>query len=482
MEKGVSEIELMQRAAEGILQAISPHPRKIAIVCGKGNNAGDGYALAHLLHSEGREPILYRIADRCTPAAAHYYALCQADGIPQRDVLSLSPFADCTLIVDCILGTGFHGSVASPLKEWIEVINQSGLPVLAADIPSGLSAESGLGEIAVQADQTVAIGGYKYGHFLGRAIDLCGKRTLCDIGIDPASNCQLMEDRDLAGLLAPRPHYCHKGTYGTTLLLGGSLCYSGAPRLSALALSSLYSGCGIARLAMPSCIVHTVIPHLLEATVYPMPDRDGQLAYDEAALDAAFFGATSAAFGMGIGRSQENRLILSHILTHYAIPLVIDADGLNTLAEMDLDLLLQTKCKVVLTPHPKEFSRLSGLSTGEILAHPVESAMHFAARYRCILLLKGSATVITDGKSVQIVARGSGGMATAGSGDVLSGVLAGLLAWSGADPLLTASAGAYICGVAGEIASEQVGTISHLASDTARAIPRAICSIGMKKS
>lgn len=477
IQNGVDEIELMRRAAEGLLQAIPSEDTTVAIVCGKGNNAGDGYALAHLLKQEGRTPILCRISEKCTPAAAHYYGLCKEDAVHERNDLLSAPFEGCTLIVDCILGTGFHGEVTSPLREWIEAINASLLPVLSADIPSGLSAENGLGKIAVSASRTVAIGGYKRGHFLGRARDLCGKLTLCDIGITPVSSCLTMEDSDLTSLLRPRPHHCHKGTYGTVTLLGGSLPYSGAPRLSALALASLRSGCGIARLAIPSCIAHTTIPHLLEATVCPMPDEDGHMAYDEEALQTAFAGASAAAIGMGMSLSDANWQILGWALRHLSIPIVIDADGLNTLSRMDLDLLLQTKCKPILTPHPKEFSRLSKLSMTEILERPIESAASFAARYHCIVLLKGTATVVTDGKMHWVIYRGSGGMATAGSGDVLSGVLAGLLAWSEEDLLTTVAAGAHLCGVAGEIASAEMGTISHLASDTARAIPAAIRKI-----
>ena len=186
---------------------------------------------------------------------------------------------------------------------------------------------------------------------------------------------------------------------------------------------------------------------------------------------------SSGAIGMGMGRTEDNTQILKWALENLSIPLVIDADGLNTLAEMDRSILTMSKCSVVLTPHPKEFSRLSGIPMNEILSHPIKHARSFAAEHGCIVLLKGTATVITNGKNVLTVCRGSGGMATAGSGDVLSGVLAALLAWSSADLLLTVACGAQICGVAGEIATERVGTISQIASDTVQALPDAICRI-----
>lgn len=474
MENGVSEIELMRRAAEGILQALPEVDGTIGILCGKGNNAGDGYALAHLLARDDRSVVLYRFSEKLTPAAAHYYNLCKSDSIPERTAMEDKPFKDCTLLVDCLFGTGFHGEVISPFREVIEAANASGLTIVSADIPSGLSAESGLGEIAIRATKTVAIGGYKYGHVLGRARDLCGELTVCDIGLQPLSDAAVIEDSDLAPLLSPRPHHSHKGTYGTVTLLGGSLSYSGAAKLSAMAAASLRSGCGIARLALPACLANAVLPYLLEATLCPMPHREGHLRFDKEALEVAFSGASSAAVGMGMGRSEDNAKILEWALENLSFPLVIDADGLNTLAEMDLSILSKSKCQVVLTPHPKEFSRLSGVPMNEVLSHPIEHARTFAAEHGCIVLLKGTATVVTDGNDVLIISRGSGGMATAGSGDVLSGVLAAILAWSQEDLLLTVAAGAQICGVAGEIAALRVGTISQVASDTVRALPDAI--------
>lgn len=477
MDAGVDEITLMKRAAEGLLSVIPRKADSIGILCGKGNNAGDGYALAHLLHLSGRKPILYRFSDRLTPAAAHYFGLCEDDCIPVLRELGDSPFSDCDYLVDCLFGIGFHGEVDSPWKEIILAANASSLPILAADIPSGLSAESGLGEIAIRATQTLAIGGFKYGHFLGRGRDLCGTLSLAPIGLSPMGGVDCLENADLHPMLSPRPHYCHKGTYGTVALLGGSRLYSGAPRLSALAAASLRCGCGIARLAIPACIVNSALPYLLEGTLCPMPCENGQLLFDDAALQTAFGGASSAAIGMGMGRSEENAKILQWALQTLNIPLVIDADGLNTLAQVGVHSLLKTDACCVLTPHPKEFSRLSGLSMGEILAHPIDCARKFAKEHGCILLLKGTGTVITDGEQTYLVARGSGGMATAGSGDVLSGVLAALLAWSAQAPLFTVAAGAYLCGLAGEIAAERVGTISQLASDTASALPDAIRQI-----
>ena len=477
IHEGIDEIQMMERAATGLLQALPTCEGSIGILCGKGNNAGDGYALALQLADDGKIPILYSFSDKLTPAAEHYRDLCIQKQIPIRTKLESAPFADCALLVDCLFGTGFRGDVQSPYREIIIAANASGLPILSADIPSGLSAISGLSDLCIQATNSVAIGGYKYGNILGRGRDVCSELSVWDIGLNPESNAALIEATDIESLFLPRPHHCHKGTFGTVTLLGGCLPYSGAPKLAAMSAASLRSGCGIARLAVPSCLVNSVLPYILETTLSPLPHKDGFIQFDEDALGRAFTGASAAAIGMGLGQSSDNEAILQWALANLTTPLVIDADGLNTLAGMDLSILSKTRCTVVLTPHPKEFSRLSGITMNEILSDPIKYARDFAATHRCIVLLKGTATVISDGVDTLVVNRGSGGMATAGSGDVLSGVLASLLARSSEQPLLTVSAGAYITGVAGEIAAEKVGSISMLASDTVSALPAAIQSL-----
>lgn len=480
---GISEIELMRRAAEGIFRAAQPWKGKVGILCGGGNNAGDGYALALLLSECGCEPILLRASEKLTDAAAYYYEKCRSLGIREIVPNQIDALRDTQRLVDCLFGIGFHGTMREPYSSVVTWSNRSGIEVIAADIPSGLNALSGKVEgDAIQASLTVAIGAYKPGHFFGRAPDLCGQLALADIGItsDTPSAAFLVESHDIAPLFTPRPHCVHKGTYGTVLLLGGCDEYSGAPKLANLAacsLASLRSGCGIAKLAIPETLKTAVSPYLLESTLCPMPQKDGKLTFDKDALDRAFSGVRTTAIGMGWGRSDEYSDILAHILTHYDIPTVIDADGLNSLAERLSILSLNHNAPVVLTPHPKEFERLSGIPMRDVLPNPIGSASSFARTHGCIVLLKGSSTVITDGKRVYVTDRGCGGMATAGSGDVLSGILASLLAWSPLDPLLTVAAGAYLAGLAGEIAEQKVGSVSMVASDTVASIPDAVLTL-----
>lgn len=492
MQSGIDEIELMHRAAEGIFAAASPWCGKVGILCGGGNNAGDGYALALMLKEIGARPILLRASEKLTEASAHYYEKCRSLAIEELTPSEIDFLSDADRLVDCLFGIGFHGVLSAPYSDIADWCNAHAIPVIAADIPSGLNALTGAVEGSadsgvIKASMTVAVGAYKPGHFFGLAPDLCGTLSLAPLcgedlsgTLENNSPVSLIEATDIAPLFAPRPHSSHKGNYGTTLLLGGCDEYGGAPKLATLAaasLASLRSGCGIARLAVPETLVHAVAPYLLESTLCPMPQAEGKLTFDRTALDRAFNGVRSAAVGMGWGRSDEYADILGYMLPRFDISTVIDADGLNTLAQAVGLLDCKRHSPIVLTPHPKEFERLSGIAMAQVLADPIGCARAFAEVHRCIVLLKGSSTVITDGQKVYLTNRGCGGMATAGSGDVLSGVLASLLAWSPLEPLLTVAAGAYLSGLAGEIAEGRVGSVSMVASDTVAALPEASLKI-----
>lgn len=474
IEGGVPGRELMWRAACGIYRSI-PREGRVGILCGSGNNAGDGYALALLLKKDHRDCTLLRLDTRTSPDGAYYLEKCLQEEIPSvllGDEIDLSSY---DILVDCILGTGFRGDVGGKLADAIRAINQSGKFVISVDINSGLQGDSGEGDLCVCSDLTVSIGTYKTGLFLGRAKDVIKNKCNVDIGIEmPKSLIGVVEGSDFASVLRPRPETSHKGNYGYITVMGGCPSYSGAVKLANLSAAALRAGCGVARLAVPASIVQSVSPYLLESTLLSLPcDDKGYMAYDEEVLDLLPSCQAAIAIGMGWGRGRDNERILSHLLMRGSIPLLIDADGLNTLAEMDKSLLKRTKCRVVLTPHLKEFERLSSIPISEIQRDPIGHARAFAKEYGVVLLLKGACTVVTDGEETLLVDRGCAGMATAGSGDVLSGILAGLLGYAPVTTL-TVACGAYIAGLAGELAQEVMGSISMIASDTVSRIPMAI--------
>lgn len=473
---GISGRELMWRAGQAIYNSHSWQGR-VAIVCGSGNNAGDGYVLALLLHRDAIPCTLIRLSDKLSEDGGYYYAKCAEAGVDEQYFSAETAFDAYDVIVDCILGTGFSGTVSGAYAEAIKRINEAKKFVISVDINSGLSGDSGQGDCAIRSDLTLSIGYYQYGHFLGRAKDLMRQKRNLEIGIDLyGESAGVVEACDLAAILKPRLQSSHKGDYGYVTLLGGCREYAGAVKLANLSCAALRCGCGVATLAVPNAIADSVSPHLLESTLAPLPDEDGHAILDTSAIDRILSRRAAIAIGMGWGRSPHNSEILQYVLKNYARSVVIDADGLNTLAEMDREILRQTDCRVLLTPHPLEFSRLCGHSVAQILENPVAIAQQYAREMDVCLLLKGPCTVVTDGEETLLVDRGCAGMATAGSGDVLSGILAGLLGYSELTPL-TAACGAYIAGLAGELAAAEQGEISMLASDTVHQISRAIGAI-----
>ena len=286
----------------------------------------------------------------------------------------------------------------------------------------------------------------------------------------------LLERQDVKAVLGTRERNSHKGTFGYVGILGGSLRYSGAAKLANLGAAAMRSGCGVVALGVPASIAPAVAPYLLESTLFPIPDEGGSMRFDPAALDAFLAGKRAISVGMGWGSSPEYPKILDYLFRNFSGTLILDADALNTLAGTGSEPLFRKTGSVILTPHPGEFSRLCGKSVTEITAHPVETAKEFAARNGVLLLLKGAETIVTDGDLVYLNDRGCAGMATAGSGDVLSGVLTGLCGYLPANAL-TVACGAYIAGLAGEIAEQKTNPISMVASDTARAIPEAVSTI-----
>ncbi|MBQ9806547.1 MAG: NAD(P)H-hydrate dehydratase [Clostridia bacterium] len=470
---GVSGRELMRRAAKGIFES-HPWQGPVAIVCGKGNNAGDGFALALLLQEAKIECTVFLLCPSFSSNGAYYYGKCREIGVKIADFTEKTDLSAYSEIVDCIFGTGFSGEVTGIYAQAIRAINASGKFVVSADINSGLNGNNGQGTLFVRSDLTVSIGFLKNGLLLGHAKDAIGRPVNADIGIDLYGGCRyLCEKEDFSAVLRPRAQNSHKGTYGYVSIMGGCTEYAGAVKLANLSCAALRAGCGVAKLIVPESIVGGVSPYLLESTLATMPDENGKMRFDAPMLDRLLVGQAALAVGMGWGRSPEYAKILQHILQNYTIPMVIDADGLNTLSEKALSLLKNTNCKVVLTPHPKEMERLSGVPVAEIAQDPIGVAENFAKKYGVIVLLKGTCTVVTDGETTYLVNRGCAGMATAGSGDVLSGILAGLLGYAPCDAL-TVACGAYIAGLAGELAERDINSISMLASDTVAHIGQAI--------
>ena len=470
---GIPSRDLMRRAGEGVVEAVDRAAGggwrpPVAVVCGSGNNAGDGYVIASVLARRGVAVTVFLLSDRFSADGAYYAEEARTAGVPF-----------CTWETG-IFGTGFRGAVEGIAADAIRAINESGAFVVSADINSGLNGDTGMADLCVASDLTAAVGGYKPGHFLGMAKDVIREKVSLDVGIAPKERPYfLFEASDAARAFPPRKNFSNKSTYGYIALIGGSAQYTGAIRLAALAGAAMRSGAGVAKVAAPASICPQIAPAILEATLFPLPDRDGSAVFDEGAMRTLLRGTKAAAFGMGVGAGRGAEEILAFLLAEYDGTLVIDADGLNALSRMDPSVLDRKKGRAILTPHNMEFARLLRTEHGaaDVIADPIPLAKGYAAAHGATVLLKGPTTVVTDGKEVLLVDRGCPGMATAGSGDVLSGILAAICG-STDDPLTAAAAAAWVNGRAGELTQEEFGAVSMIAGDTAAKIPAVIRSLG----
>lgn len=482
IESGTPAVLLMERAAEGICNA-AEWKMPVAIVCGPGNNGGDGFAAAVRLTGKSIKCKLFVLSDRMSEAGKYWFDQCQKLNIETSygiDQLNLDGFGS---VLDCIFGTGLSKSPEGDFKKAIEIINSSGAYVVSADINSGINGDSGLppedGGVAVRSHLTVSVGTFKSGHFLNSAKDYMSRVENCDISIPIVGDrAYLIEKEDIARLFSPRRRNCNKGDFGSVAIIGGSLEYSGAAKLANMSLSALRAGAGIARLAVPDSIAPAVMPYILESTLFPLDSDGGRYRFSRQTADRLFDRMKAAAVGMGIGRSSEVAKLIEYALENYHGRLILDADGLNTLAEIGVDRLKNASCRVILTPHPGEFSRLTGVGFDKSRHDLITAAKDYAGENKVILLLKGASTIITDGKTVYITDRGCAGMATGGSGDLLSGIIAGICGYvSDDDLLLGVAAGAYLNGLAGERAQRKIPAASMIASDTAGCIPEAMREI-----
>ncbi len=466
--------ELMYKASLGVYNNVD-WCGKIGIVAGKGNNGGDGYCLALILKENGYDAeIIAPLGEPRKESTAFYYFNRCKGSIAILEKADLNKY---DILVDCIFGTGFEGVIEGELKELILSYNSSMAYKVSVDINSGLNSDTGLGEIVALSDKTISIGSYKLGHVLNRAPDVMKSKINVDIGIEPVDHiASLFENEDAKALLLDRASYSYKGTYGTVTIIGGMDEYTGAIKLANISASAVRSGCGICRLAVPNCIKDAVTPYLLDSTLYKLSSANGFIKYNKEELDYIIKGSVAISYGMGTVENSDSVSIIRHILKEFKGTLILDAGGLRALAKISIDEINKRACELVLTPHLGEMKSLY-----KDYSEPLD-AIEYASKINAIVLLKGNITLVTDGKTTLITDTGCAGMAKGGSGDVLSGIITGLVA---SRPLNTSlldmvALGAYINGIAGEIAQDDMCDISMCASDTARNVGKAIAKI--KKS
>lgn len=453
-ELNIPSETLMRRAGLAIADEVQKSAKErgvndVLVVCGSGNNGGDGYVCAERLLKLGLNVNVYAAGGRLSPD-------CERE--KQRYTGGYSQHICGAIIVDCLFGTGLCRPVTGEYADIINAINDSGAYVISADIPSGINGDNGqITGVAVKADKTVTIAEYKTGCFFGDGIDYSGKIVKADIGITcPEDNYAVIcADEDIKKFYPERRRNTHKGTYGCANLVAGSEKYPGAAALGAAAC--LKSGCGYTKLTTADSVKYALVATLPQVIFCNEPDLN----------------ANAVAIGSGSGVSQKLYELISNLLQSYEGTLIIDADGLNCLAGYGCEILKNAKPSVILTPHIKEFSRLTGLSVRQILSDPVGEARRFASEYGVTVALKNAVSVITDGKKTVLNAAGSTALAKGGSGDMLAGFMCGTAA-RGIDPFNAAVCAAYTLGKSAEIAAQNKTAYCATAQDILNCIFLAI--------
>jgi len=492
-EFGVPGLLLMEKAgracADAICERYGAGEKRALIVAGKGNNGGDGLVIARLLLERGWEArvLLLAAAEALNGDAAENLGRLDAARVicaPAGPGPQAGLFAEATLIVDALLGTGVKSAVSGAYAEAIGMINQAGLPVVAVDIPSGVDAANGrvLG-CAVKADLTVSFALAKLGNVQYPGAALCGELVVADIGMPAAvaaeaPGCELVDLAAAKRIFRPRAMDSHKGSNGHCLVIAGSTGKSGAAAMAAN--SAVRAGSGLVTLAVPAGLNAILEVKSTEAMTVPV----GREVAGHLPAGALFEllrlarGKQVVALGPGLGTAPSTVYLVHSLLASLAEPLVIDADGLNAVA-LKPELLLKRRGRVtVLTPHPGEMARLVGASMPEVEADRLACAAEFAARYQVYLILKGARSVVAgpDG-SIALNGSGNPGMGSGGMGDVLTGVVASLVG-QGYPPFEACRLGAFLHGFAADLVAGRKGMQGLNATDVQETLPEALGWMG----
>jgi ADP-dependent NAD(P)H-hydrate dehydratase / NAD(P)H-hydrate epimerase len=507
---GVPSLTLMENAGSAVAEfalASYPHAKTFGVICGKGNNGGDGFVAARKLQQAGREVRLLLLADPAElhgDAATNFSRLqknsASRENAPDKSNGSLVIFNawgepafreifSCDVLIDAILGSGFQPPVLGVYAEAIAKINAAAAPVVAVDVPSGAASDvmgDQTGAVA-RADGIVTFTAPRPAHVFGHLTS--GPTIIANIGTPPEAvesslNLSVITPKDIADLIAPRPRDSNKGMYGHVLVVGGSLGKSGAAAMAGF--SALRSGAGLVTVATPRSALGAVAAYRPELMTEPLSETDAGSIAKEAleSFNRLAEKKTVLAIGPGISRHPSTADFVREIVNKSQQPIVLDADGLNAFEGRAKDLNRRVRrdngenaekiSTLVLTPHPGEMARLTGLSTAAIQRDRINVARSFARDHQLILVLKGDRTIIANPEGEAWVnTTGNPGMATGGTGDILTGMVAGMLAQNPKRAFLAVLAAVYLHGLAGDVAEELTGEQSLVATDLITALPEA---------
>jgi ADP-dependent NAD(P)H-hydrate dehydratase / NAD(P)H-hydrate epimerase len=488
---GIPGVVLMENAALRIVRALKGRfpaiaGERIVIAAGKGNNGGDGFAVARHLFNSGARPevLLLAAKEEVKGDAAVNLAVALKMGIPVTEIRDAAQWKKARVaifhagvIVDALFGTGLVKPLDGLYAAAVEDINRSAAFKLAVDIPSGLSADTfeAIGP-SVKADLTVALAAPKIAHIFPPAADRIGELVVAPIGIPPflfskpELRLELVEEADVRPFFRKRQRDSHKGTYGHLLVVAGSLGKSGAAALAGRA--GLRMGAGLVTVATAASVLPSVARNMVELMTEPLAETPERTIAAAALprLLAILKGKNAVLVGPGLTTHPSTAGLVFGLLAKVRVPCVIDADGLNIVAS-DPAVLGRLKAPAVLTPHPGEFARLVGRTNEDVLRHRLELAPEFATKHGVTVVLKGYRTLIAspDGR-VFVNPTGNPGMATGGTGDVLGGMIASQIAQKN-DLLGAVLSAVYAHGLAGDVAADRLGEKSLVAGDIIRYLP-----------
>ena len=485
---GVPSLTLMENAGAAVADyVLSQHAaaERIVVFCGKGNNGGDGFVAARRLHQQGKKVQVILLAD---PADLRGDAAIMYGKLPESAIAVHSPeeveservrlSLQADLYLDAVLGTGFKPPVSGLYAEAIAIMNASGIPVIAVDIPSGADADAmgpQAGTIA-RADAIVTFTAPRPAHVF--SLLTAGPTIVADIGspegaIVSALQLNVITARDVGPLIGPRPAESNKGNYGHVLVVGGSLGKAGSVAMAGMAV--LRAGAGLSTVATPKSVLGTVAGFHAELMTEPLPETEAG-AISSSALNrigALAKGKTVLAIGPGISRDPRTAELVRALVARLELPMVVDADGLNAF-EGRTDELNGNGRTLVITPHPGEMARLMGCTIADVQKDRLAVARKFAREHEAIVVLKGHRTlVVQPGGEAWVNTTGNPGMATGGTGDILTGMVAGMIAQHSKEAFRAELTAVHLHGLAADVMRERVGEHSLVATDLLKGLPEA---------
>lgn len=486
---GISYLQLMENAGSYCARIIrktfeNTNKRNVLVVCGKGKNGGDGLVIARKLTENGyKVNVLMAMGLPVDNESSEMLSRVRAMdvNIVYYNEKADKYFDDAQIIVDCIFGVGFRGTPDEAITSLIERINSSSATVVSIDVPSGLEGDSGNApQNAVSADMTIAILVHKPVHVLKPAIEKCGKIVVAPLGIPESCYSQVEANLFTLGADEIKSNFkkreadSHKGTYGTVLVIGGS--YEMPNAVFFAGQGAVNSGAGLVKLAFPSVAYNAIAPKTYEQVLVPLEsNKMGRISQNAIKrLEIELKKCSCVVIGCGMGKDEDTKAVTEFVIKNSDVPVIIDADGINCL-ENNINIIDSAKVPVILTPHPKELSRIAGATLESIQENRGAVAASFTKAHKSILVLKGASTLVSTWEydDIYVNTTGNAGMATGGTGDVLSGVIASFIA-QGVKPFESAVSGVYIHGMTGDIVTEKYSMMGNTPSLMLSELPRVL--------